>query len=133
MVHAAGPKMVDLSLNQLQDGFEEFADDLFQISIGPSTARKFKYLLFNLDNLKPEIKARFEKEIFDRWHAASTPPFAEESLADTEESRSEDEAPQSEEEPATSGPPTVGPQPKGPQYKKDWFDIIIDWMAALVA
>jgi len=53
-------------LNLLQLTYQEIADDVFWVSV--MNGIKFKSILWNLDNLKPEIKSRFRKELFDKWH-----------------------------------------------------------------
>jgi len=58
----------NLSLDELQPIYQEMADHNFRISI--SNTHTFKNMLWNLDNLKSEIRSKFQKEFFDKWYLA---------------------------------------------------------------
>ena len=50
-----------LSTDALRPTYEEIGDNIFQISV--FNRHKFKNMLWNLDNLKPEIRSIFKKNV----------------------------------------------------------------------
>ncbi|MDH3567359.1 MAG: hypothetical protein OEM61_08400, partial [Desulfobacteraceae bacterium] len=56
-----------LSTDSLQPTYKEIGDNIFQLSV--FNRHKFKNMLWNLDNLKPEIRSDFQKKCFDAWHS----------------------------------------------------------------
>jgi hypothetical protein len=57
----------NLSLNELRSSYTKIADHMFCISA--SNRLKYKNMLWNINNLKPEIRSRFRTELFNTWHS----------------------------------------------------------------
>ena len=56
-----------ISTDALRSTYEEIVDNIFQLSV--FNRHKFKNMLWNLDNLKHEIRSNFQKKCFDTWHS----------------------------------------------------------------
>jgi hypothetical protein len=56
----------NLSLDELRTSYEKLADNLYPVSV--SSRLKYKNMLWNIDNLKPEIRSDFQAQIFNTWH-----------------------------------------------------------------
>ncbi|MDH3723692.1 MAG: hypothetical protein OER74_19505, partial [Desulfobacteraceae bacterium] len=57
----------NLSVDELRSSYTKIADDVYSISV--SNRLKYKNMLWNIDNLKPEIRSRFQAELFNTWHS----------------------------------------------------------------
>jgi hypothetical protein len=143
----------NLSINELQPMYQEIADNIFRISI--SNVHKFKNMLWNLDNLKSEIRLKFQKEIFDKWHLAyvasikielpeDRPETEEQNLIAISENESTAETAiqyptlptensdiRQGQEPVQNGLDTGGSMLTGHVYKRDWFDKLLDVAASV--
>lgn len=144
----------NLSLNELQPMYQEIADNIFRISI--SNVHKFKNMLWNFDNLKSEIRSKFQKKIFDKWHLAyehsikielpeDRPETEKQDLIAISENESstetatQDITPPTEHsdkrqgrEPVQNGLDTTGSILTGHVYKRDWFDKLLDAAASVM-
>jgi len=56
-----------LSLDELRSSYTKIADKTYTISV--SSHFKYKNLLWNIDNLKPEIRSKFQAQLFNTWHS----------------------------------------------------------------
>lgn len=56
-----------LSLDELRPGYEKIAGNIFCISV--SNRLKYKNMLWNIENLKTEIRSKFQAELFNTWHS----------------------------------------------------------------
>lgn len=150
----------NLSLNELQPMYQEMADHIFRISI--SNTQTFKNMLWNLDNLKPDVRSTFQKEFFDKWYSAyeqsiqidfpedhqekeqenfigitedesSTEPARHDSAHATEDSdKRQEEEPVREKEPVETVSDTKSSILTGQVYKRDWFDKFFDVVASFM-
>ena len=57
----------NLSLDELRSSYTKIADNIYPISV--SNRFKYKNMLWNIDNLKPEIRAKFQTDLFNIWHS----------------------------------------------------------------
>jgi hypothetical protein len=65
--YADDENIKNLSLDELQPSYTKIADNIYPISV--SNRLKYKNMLWNIDNLKPEIRSRFRTELFNTWHS----------------------------------------------------------------
>lgn len=56
-----------LSLADLRSSYAEIADNMYCIS--PSNRLKYKNILWNIDNLRADIRLKFQTELFNTWHS----------------------------------------------------------------
>ena len=130
-------KITSVSLDELQSTYKEIANYLFRISI--SNVQTFRNLLWNFENLKPEIRLGFQKQCFSQWHSTylnlipidnnkdvsendeQTPPALSEDRVENERQRIEE----------TKPAPTIFFR-NGYVYKRDWFDKLLDCVATIV-
>ena len=144
----------NLSLNELQAIYQEMANHNFRISI--SNTHTFKNMLWNLDNLKPDVRSTFQKEFFDKWYSAyeqsikidlaedpqekeqenligitedesGTEPASHDSTPATEDSDK-----RQEKEPVETVSDTKSSILTGQVYKRDWFDKFLDVAASIM-
>lgn len=64
--YADDENIKNLSLDELRSTYTELSDNLFHISV--SNRLKYKNMLWNIDNLKPDIRSKFQTELFNTWH-----------------------------------------------------------------
>ena len=57
----------NLSLDELRSSYTKIADNVYSISV--FNRLKYKNMLWNIDNLKPEIRSKFQTELFNTWHS----------------------------------------------------------------
>ena len=57
----------NLSLDELRSSYTKIADNIYPISV--SNRLKYKNMLWNIDNLKPDIRSKFQTELFNIWHS----------------------------------------------------------------
>jgi hypothetical protein len=57
----------NLSLDELRSSYTKIADTVYSISV--FNRLKYKNMLWNIDNLKPEIRSKFQTELFNTWHS----------------------------------------------------------------
>lgn len=57
----------NLSLDELRPSYTKIAENVYSTSV--SNRLKYKNMLWNIDNLKPEIRSKFQTEIFNTWHS----------------------------------------------------------------
>lgn len=65
--YADDEKIKNLSLDKLRSSYTKIADNIYPISV--SIHLKYKNMLWNIDNLKPEIRSRFQAQLFNTWHS----------------------------------------------------------------
>ncbi len=150
----------NLSLNELQPMYQEMADHIFRISI--SNTHKFKNMLWNLDNLKPDVRSTFQKEFFDKWYSAyeqsiqidlpedheekeqenfigitddesrTEPPRHDSAPAAKDSDKRQEKQPVQEKEPVETVSDTNNSILTGQVYRRDWFDKFLDIVASVM-
>ena len=65
--YADDENIKNLSLDELRLSYTKIADNMYSISV--SNRLKYKNMLWNIDNLKPEIRSNFQTELFNTWHS----------------------------------------------------------------
>ena len=65
--YADDENIKNLPLDELRPSYTKIADHMFCISV--SNRLKYKNMLWNIDNFKPEIQSRFQAQLFNAWHA----------------------------------------------------------------
>jgi len=65
--YADDENIKNLSLDELRSSYTKIADNIYCISV--SNRLKYKNMLWNIDNLKPEIRSKFQTELFNTWHS----------------------------------------------------------------
>ena len=144
----------NLSLNELQPIYQEIADHIFGVSI--SNTHTFKNMLWNLDNLKPDVRSRFQKEFSDKWYSAyelwikihgpedgpekqqqDVVGITENEVSTETETRdstpaTEDFDKRQEREPVEDVSDTSSSILTGQVYKRDWFDKFLDVVASVM-
>jgi len=144
----------NLSLDELQPIYQEMADHNFRISI--SNTHTFKNMLWNIDNLKSEIRSKFQKEFFDKWYLAYEHSIKIDPTEDRPETEQQDFIVITEDEVSTetaiqdSIPETKDSDKRqaqepvenvsdtrssiltGQVYKRDWFDKFLDVVASVM-
>jgi hypothetical protein len=65
--HADDENIKNLSLDELRSSYTKIADNVYSISV--FNRLKYKNMLWNFDNLKPEIRSKFQTELFNTWHS----------------------------------------------------------------
>jgi len=65
--YADDENIKNLSLDELRSSYTKIADNIYPISI--SNRLKYKNMLWNIDNLKPEIRSKFQIQLFKTWHS----------------------------------------------------------------
>jgi hypothetical protein len=146
-----------ISTDALQPTYEEIRDNIFQLSV--SNCHNFKSMLWNLDNLKPEIRSNFKKKCFDAWHSVYLKSVSRDLSEESAEDRikieieaadksdpanlieREIQAPMTVTEDVADGhkqksieKPSHPTDPKPSAYveTRDWFDKLLDFAAAIV-
>ena len=144
----------NLSLDEVQPIYQEMADHTFRISV--SNTHTFKNMLWNLDNLKPDVRLTFQKEFFDKWYLAYEYSIKIDPIEDRPETEQQDFIGITEDEESTettiqdSTPETKDADKKqvqesvehvynskssiltGQVYKRDWFDKFLDLAASVM-
>jgi hypothetical protein len=65
--YADDENIKNLSLDELRSSYTKIADNIYPISV--SNRLKYKNMLWNIDNLKPEIRSKFQAKLFNTWHS----------------------------------------------------------------
>lgn len=65
--YADDENIKNLSLDELRSSYTKIADNIYPISV--SNLLKYKNMLWNIDNLKPEIRSTFQTQLFNTWHS----------------------------------------------------------------
>jgi len=65
--YADDENIKNLSLDELRSSYTKIAENFYPISA--SNRLKYKNILWNIDNLKPEIRSRFQAQLFNSWHS----------------------------------------------------------------
>jgi hypothetical protein len=65
--YADDENLKNLSLDELRSSYTEIADNIYCISV--SNCLKYKNMLWNIEYLKPEIRSKFQTELFNIWHS----------------------------------------------------------------
>ena len=145
-----------LSTDALRSTYEEIGDNILQISVFNS--HKFKNMLWNLDNLKPGIRSIFQKKCFDAWHSVYLKSvgsnLSEESDQDIKKIEieadtpgpkdplerdiqapitvTEDVADDHKQRPVEKPSHPADSKPSAYVERRDWFDKLLDFAAAVV-
>ena len=146
--YADDENIKNLSLEELRSSYTKIADNIYPISV--SNRLKYKNRLWNIDNLKPEIRSRFQAQLFNTWHSiyikTATPGPAEdrpeikkqestfvvESEKEKSVSSSEDVHLCREMKPVEKQTPITALKVSANKYENDWFDKLLDFFAAIV-
>ena len=97
----------NLSGNALRSTYEDISDNIFQLSV--FNRHKFKNMLWNLDNLKAEVRSDFQKKCFGAWHSV----YRKSVSADLSEETAEDR------QKIDMEPPADPPDPPDPKENLD--------------
>jgi hypothetical protein len=65
--YADEENLKDLPLEELRSTYTQLAGNLYHISV--SNRLKYKNMLWNMDHLKPEIRSKFQEQLFKTWHS----------------------------------------------------------------
>ena len=60
--YAGEESLKNLSVDDLRSSYSEIAENMYCISV--SSRHKYKNMLWNIDNLRPEIRSRFQTDPF---------------------------------------------------------------------
>ena len=147
----------NLSTDGLRPSYEEIRDNIFQLSV--FNRHKFRNMLWHLDNLKPGIRLIFQKKCFDAWHsvylksvgsdlsekpaqdikkieieAADTPGPKDPLERDIHAPMTvtEDIADGHKQKPEKKPSHPADPKPSVYVERRDWFDKLLDFAAAVV-
>ena len=138
------PLPVSLSDDQLTVFFQKIAMDRVRFGRPDWKGRRVDALLWYYPNLKPLSKAALTRHIVDSWHAhkPGTPvPTGTEPVPDNRPgsfTAEDGSVNKSETEPglntSAAGSTVLASPPKlDSHHRKDWFDLLTDWMAAVVS
>jgi len=145
-----------LSTDALQPTYKEIGDNIFHLSV--FNRHKFKNMLWNLDNLKPEIRSDFQKKCFDAWHSVYLKTVSRDLTERSAEDRikieieaadrpdpdpieretpapmtvAEDAAVGQKQKPVEKLSHPTDPKPSAYVEKRDWFDKLLDFAAAII-
>lgn len=89
--YADDENLKNLSLEELRSGYTQIADNLYHISV--SNRLKFKNMLWNIDNLKPEIQSKFQARLFNTWLSIYTTSIESDQTKVLPESNKQDPIP----------------------------------------
>lgn len=81
--YADDENIKNLSLDELRSSYTEISENIYSISV--SNRLKYKNILWNIDNLKPDIRSKFQTELFNTWHSI----YIKSAKADPTEDRAE--------------------------------------------
>jgi hypothetical protein len=101
---AVDEHLKNMSLEELRSTYTQLADNLYHISV--SNSHKYKNMLWNMDNLKPEIQSKFLPQIFDIWYSIYKTSIQTGQIENLRESKRHDLPPLS----ATKEGPEFDPQ-----------------------
>ena len=65
--YAGEKSLKNLSVDDLRSSYSEIAENMYCISV--SSRHKYKNMLWNIDNLRHEIRSRFQTDLFSTWHS----------------------------------------------------------------
>ena len=65
--YADDENIKNLSLDELRSSYTKIAENVYSTSV--SNRLKYKNMLWNIDNLKPDIRSKFQTELFNTWHS----------------------------------------------------------------
>ncbi len=115
-------RLNNIPLKDLKNFLHHHGDDIFKRSAGGLDEYKLKHLVFNLENLCPEVKLLFEKELFNKLsltdYYIKLSEHSENSFIEPEKV-----------EPVQVNTP-LATAPETPQYKEDLFDKFLDLIGA---
>lgn len=157
--YADDENIKNLSLDELRSSYSKIADNIYSISV--SNRLKYKSMLWNIDNLKPEIRSKFQTELFNIWHSiyiksaqadptedraqikkpGSTPAVKAEEIPEVDETKQQPI--ESEKKRAASSEDADISLKEGPaieqspitsahKFENDWFDKFLDFIAAII-
>jgi len=133
--YADEENLKDLPLGELRSTYTQLAGNLYHISV--SNRLKYKNMLWNMDHLKPEIRSKFQEQLFKTWHSVYIKSIQTDQINDRPNSKKK----------ASSSLTTVEKHPEidaqkqfrltaskasGHQFENDWFDKLLDFFAAIV-
>ena len=150
--YADDENIKNLSLDELRSSYTKIADNIYPISV--SNRLKYKNMLWNMENLKPKIRSRFQTELFNIWHSiyiksaktekSLTVDAKEQPSVITKQQPIESEKQKSvassedtdlcrEMTPVKKQSPITAQKASVQKYENDWFDKILDFFAAIVS
>jgi hypothetical protein len=65
--HTDNENLKNLSPEELRPSYTQISDKLFHISV--SNRLKYKNLMWNMDQLKPDVRSKFQEQLFNTWHS----------------------------------------------------------------
>ena len=89
--HADDENIKNLSLDELRSSYTQLADNLYSISV--SNHLKYKNMLWNINKLKPEIRSKFQTDLFNIWHSIYITSIKTDPAEDLPESKKHDPLP----------------------------------------
>jgi hypothetical protein len=89
--YADDENIKNLSLDELRPSYTKIAENVYSTSV--SNRLKYKNMLWNIDNLKPEIRSKFQTEIFNTWHSIYITSAKADPTEDSEEIEKQESTP----------------------------------------
>ena len=86
--YAVDENLKNLSLEELRPTYTQLADNLYHLSV--CNRLKYKNMLMNMGNLKPEIQSKFLPQVFDIWHSIYKTSIQTGETEDLRESKQQD-------------------------------------------
>jgi hypothetical protein len=138
------PLPMDLSDDQFTVFFKKIASDRVRFGRSDWKGRRVDALLWNYPNLKPSNQAALTRHIVDSWHTYK-PSVSVPTETESVSNNRPDSFPvengavnTSETKPipdtSAAGSTRQAPTPQIHSHqRKDWFDLLTDWVAAVVS
>ncbi len=89
--YAVEEDLKNLSQEEFRSSYTQLADNLYHISV--SNRLKYKNMLWNIDQLKPEIRTKFQAELFNTWHSIYKTSLKSDPIKNFPESENQDPIP----------------------------------------
>ena len=89
--YADDENIKNLSLDELRSSYTKIADNVYSTSV--SNRLKYKNMLWNIDKLKPEIRSKFQTELFNTWHSIYIKPAKADPTEDSSEIEKQESTP----------------------------------------
>jgi len=128
--YADDENLKNLSLDELRSSYTEIADNIYSISV--SNCLKYKNMLWNIEYLKPEIRSKFQTELFKTWHSIYIKSEKSGPTESLPEIKQQESAFVVEAEKSLKVDAPKQPSIESEKLKNDWFDKILDFFAAIV-
>ncbi len=78
--HTDNENLKNLSPEELRPSYTQISDKLFHISV--SNRLKYKNLMWNMDQLKPDVRSKFQEQLFNIWHSIYTNSMESQQIQD---------------------------------------------------